>query len=78
MALGLMMIPVGIENRHVCLQEQIVYVIASGCGVVSIAEACCPIVSGQLIAIDTGVPHSFHSVTEELTLLVIQCPKEKK
>lgn len=56
--------------------EDEVYAVLSGRGVIDMAGIDQPVENGSVIYIPAGMPHHFHSVTETLRVLVIFAPAE--
>lgn len=57
-------------------QEDEAYVVLSGAGIVNVDGEDQSVGAGSLIYVPAGVPHYFHSVTEDLSILVMFAPAE--
>ena len=56
--------------------EPEVYYVISGAATVTVGAEDRPVGSGSVVFVDAGVPHRFHSITADLTLLVFFAPAE--
>ncbi len=56
--------------------EDEVYYVVRGRGVVRVADEDRPVETGSFVFVAADVPHHFHSITEDLTLLVFFAPAE--
>jgi mannose-6-phosphate isomerase-like protein (cupin superfamily) len=76
MSLGVYVLPAGgvdPQNPHT---EDEVYYVASGRGSVIVADEERRVGPGSIIFVGAGVEHRFHTIEEELTLLVFFAPPE--
>ena len=54
--------------------EDEVYYILSGRGEIQVADESRPVQQGTVVYVEAGVVHRFHSITEDLSILVIFAP----
>ena len=54
-------------------QDEMYYAIA-GRARIRVGDEAAPVTRGSVIFVEAGVPHRFHSITEDLTLLVAFAP----
>ncbi len=59
------------QNPHT---EDEIYYIVSGAGTVEVAGENRPVNAGSVIYVDAHVDHRFHSITEELRVIVVFAP----
>ena len=57
-------------------REDEIYYVASGRGVIRVGTEDRPVESGSVVHVAPGVEHRFHSITEELRVLVVFAPAE--
>ncbi|MBL8228177.1 MAG: cupin domain-containing protein [Bryobacterales bacterium] len=58
-------------------QEDEVYVVLSGSGIVSVDGEDQPVGAGSVVYVPARLPHYFHSVTDDLSILVMFAPAER-
>lgn len=56
--------------------EDEVYYVASGRGAILVGEENRAVEAGTIVFVGAGVKHRFHSITEDLTILVFFAPAE--
>jgi quercetin dioxygenase-like cupin family protein len=56
--------------------EDEVYYIASGKGMIRVGTEDREVVAGSIVFVATGVEHRFHSITEDMSILVFFAPAE--
>ena len=76
MSLGLYSLPANGTDRQQPHSEDEVYYVVSGRAVVQVADEDRPVQAGSVIYVQAGVEHRFHTITEDLTLLVFFAPAE--
>jgi mannose-6-phosphate isomerase-like protein (cupin superfamily) len=54
-----------------------VYYIISGSGQIMVAGEDRPVRAGSVVFVATGVEHRFHTITEDLTILVFFAPPRR-
>ncbi len=74
LSVGLYVIPAGGDDPQSPHNEDEVYVILSGKGVLRAGEEEFPAEAGSILYVAKQVPHRFHDVTEELRVLVFFAP----
>jgi len=57
-------------------REDEIYYVTSGRGVIRVATEDRPVQSGSIVYVPPGVEHRFHSITEDLRVLVVFAPAE--
>lgn len=62
-----------VQDPHL---EDEVYVVLSGTGMVRVNEEDQTVSNGSIVYVPAGVPHCFHSVSEDLQVLVLFAPPE--
>ena len=74
MRLGIYELPAGSDDpQRPHAQDEMYYAIA-GRAQIRIGDEDAPIERGSVIFVEAGVPHRFHTITEDLTLLVAFAP----
>jgi len=58
------------------IRKSLIYYVMKGSGSVQVDGEDCLVEPGKLILVRAGAEHRFHSITEDLTLLVIFSPAE--
>jgi mannose-6-phosphate isomerase-like protein (cupin superfamily) len=76
MSLGLYVLPAGAVDPQKPHKEDEVYYIAGGRGIIRVGTEDHPVASGSIVFVEAGVEHRFHSITEELQILVFFAPAE--
>ncbi|MFS0918881.1 cupin domain-containing protein [Brevibacillus sp. 179-C 1.1 NHS] len=56
--------------------EDELYCVIHGCAQLRVGEEDIPVTSGSIVFVAAHVPHHFHSITEDLTVLVLFSPAE--
>ena len=73
---GLYVLPAGGIDPQQPHTEDEVYYIASGRGAVQVAGESRDVAAGSVVFVKAGDEHRFHSITEELVILVFFAPAE--
>jgi mannose-6-phosphate isomerase-like protein (cupin superfamily) len=73
---GLYVLPAGAADPQQPHTEDEVYYIASGRGAILVAGENRPVAAGSIVYVKAGDEHRFHSITEELVILVFFAPAE--
>ncbi len=73
---GLYMLPAGAIDTQEPHTEDEVYYVISGRGLIQVGSENRPVEAGTLVYVKANVEHHFHSITEDLRLLVIFAPAE--
>ncbi len=76
LSMGLYVLPAGGTDPQSPHTEDEVYYVVSGRGKVMVADEDRDVQSGSVIYVAKNVEHRFHSIKEELTLLVFFAPAE--
>jgi len=73
---GLYVLPAGGVDRQQPHTEDEVYYVASGRGAIAVAGESRSVAAGSVVFVKAGVEHRFHSIEEELVILVFFAPAE--
>ena len=76
MSMGLYVLGAGAVDLQKPHREDEAYYVVSGRGQIRIGSDDSPVKPGTVVFVKAGVEHRFHSITEELTLLVFFSPAE--
>ena len=76
LSLGLYVLPAGGVDPQQPHNEDEVYYIVSGQGQIDVGDETQSVQPGSLVFVAAHVPHKFHSITEELKILVFFAPAE--
>jgi mannose-6-phosphate isomerase-like protein (cupin superfamily) len=76
LSLGLYVLPAGGVDAQSPHTEDEVYYVVSGRAQVNVANEARPVQAGSVVYVAKNVEHRFHSIEEELTLLVFFAPAE--
>jgi mannose-6-phosphate isomerase-like protein (cupin superfamily) len=76
MSLGLYVLPAGGVDPQQPHNKDEVYYIISGQGQIDVGDETQPVQPGSIVFVAAHVPHKFHSITEELKILVFFAPAE--
>lgn len=76
MSLGLYVLPTGGVDPQQPHTEDEVYYIVSGQGQIDVGDETQSVQPGSLVFVAAHVPHKFHSITEDLKILVFFAPAE--
>ena len=71
---GLYVLGVGQPDPQSPHTEDEIYYIVLGQGVIQVAGEDRPVMAGSVIYVDAHVDHRFHSITEELKVIVVFAP----
>ncbi|MCH9010200.1 MAG: cupin domain-containing protein [Chloroflexi bacterium] len=78
MSMGLYVLPKGDIDPQLPHVEDEVYYVVSGAATLRVGEEDRPVKPGSLVFVEAGAEHKFHSITENLTLLVIFAPPQTR
>jgi mannose-6-phosphate isomerase-like protein (cupin superfamily) len=70
LSVGLYILPAGQPDPQQPHTEDEVYYIAEAKGVIKVGDKDGPVNEGSMVFVGTGIEHRFHSITEDLTVLV--------
>jgi quercetin dioxygenase-like cupin family protein len=76
LSLGLYALPAGGVDPQQPHSEDEVYYVVSGRGTIQVDNANRAVEAGSVIFVKAGVRHHFHTITEELLVLVFFAPAE--
>jgi mannose-6-phosphate isomerase-like protein (cupin superfamily) len=76
LSMGLYALPAGGTDLQQPHTEDEVYYVVSGQGAIRVGADDRPVQPGSVIFVAAGVEHRFHSITQDLTLLVFFAPAE--
>ena len=74
LSLGLYVIPAGEKDPQSPHTEEEVYYVLEGDGMIRVDDEDRPVSVGSTIFVGIGVEHRFHSITQDLKLLVFWAP----
>ncbi len=77
LSLGLYHLAAGAEDPQQPHTEDEIYYVVQGKGIVSVDGEDRLVQAGSTIFVGTSVEHRFHSITEDLTLLVVFAPPRR-
>ena len=77
LSVGLYVLAAGSEDPQRPHTEDEVYYIAQGRGVIRVEKEDRPISAGSIVFVGAQVEHRFHSITEDLTILVVFAPPRR-
>jgi mannose-6-phosphate isomerase-like protein (cupin superfamily) len=73
---GLYVLPAGGVDRQQPHTEDEIYYVVSGRATISVADDVRAVQAGSIVYVAAGVPHHFHDIAEDLSLLVVFGPAE--
>ena len=76
LSMGLYVLPAGQPDPQQPHTEDEVYYIVGGRGMIHVGGEDRPVQAGSTVYVAAGVDHRFHSITEDLQLLVFFAPAE--
>jgi mannose-6-phosphate isomerase-like protein (cupin superfamily) len=76
LSMGLYVLPAGGVDPQSPHTEDEVYYIVSGRAKIRVADEDCDVQAGSIVYVAKSVEHRFHSIEEELTVLVFFAPAE--
>lgn len=76
MSMGIYTLPAGGEDLQKPHTEDEIYYIVSGRASILVGTENRPVEAGSLVFVAANVEHRFHSITEELSVLVFFAPAE--
>jgi mannose-6-phosphate isomerase-like protein (cupin superfamily) len=74
LSMGIYVLPAGADDPQYPHNEDEVYYVVSGNGVLRAGEIDHPAQPGSILFVAKHIPHRFHSITEELRVLVFFAP----
>jgi quercetin dioxygenase-like cupin family protein len=76
LSIGLYELPAGGIDPQQPHTEDEVYYVASGQGTIRVDDEDRAVQAGSIVCVAAGVEHRFHSITQDLTILVFFAPAE--
>ncbi len=76
LSMGLYVLPAGSTDPQSPHTEDEIYYVVSGRAKILVAEESRDVQAGSIVYVEKNVAHRFHSIEEELTLLVFFAPAE--
>lgn len=76
LSVGLYMLSAGAIDQQEPHTEDEVYYIASGRGSIQVDNESRPVEAGSVVFVQANAEHRFHTITEDLTILVFFAPAE--
>ena len=77
LSLGLYVLRAGQPDPQTPHTEDEVYHVLQGKGSIRVANEERPVAAGSTVFVEAGVEHRFHSITEDLTILVFWAPPRR-
>ena len=77
LSVGLYVLGAGATDPQSPHTEDEIYYIVSGAGTVEVAGEHRPVSAGSVIYVDAHVDHRFHSITEDLRVIVVFAPPRR-
>ncbi len=74
MSVLLFELPAGVEDTQKPHTEDEIYYIISGRGAIHVGDEDNPVQPGTTVFVGANVEHRFHSITEDLSILVVFAP----
>jgi mannose-6-phosphate isomerase-like protein (cupin superfamily) len=76
LSMGLYVLPAGGVDPQQPHQEDEVYYVINGRGMITVGDEDRPVEPGSIVFVGAGVEHRFHSISQELKLMVFFAPAE--
>lgn len=73
---GLYVLPAGVVDPQQPHAEDEVYVVMSGRAMIRVGDEDRPVSAGSVVYVGRHVPHAFHTIEEELRVIVFFAPPE--
>ena len=77
LSVGLYVLQAGATDPQSPHTEDEIYYIVSGAATIDVAGETRPVSSGSVIYVDAHVEHRFHTITEELKVIVVFAPPRR-
>jgi len=77
LSVGLYVLEAGATDPQTPHTEDEIYYIVSGSAIVEVAGEDRPVSAGSVIYVDAHVDHRFHSITEDLSVIVVFAPPRR-
>lgn len=75
-SMGVYTLPAGSKDPQQPHTEDEVYYVASGTGMIYVGGEDRPVTAGSIVYVAANVEHHFHSITEDLNIIVFFAPAE--
>ena len=76
LSMGVYTLPAGSQDPQQPHSEDEVYYVTHGAATIRVGEADRPVVAGSIVYVPARVEHRFHTITQDLTVLVFFAPAE--
>src|SRR5438046_7244570 len=76
LSVGLYMLSAGAIDQQEPHTEDEVYYVVSGRASIQVANESRPVEAGSVVFVQANIEHRFHTITEDLTILVFFAPDE--
>jgi len=76
-SVGLYVLGVDATDPQAPHTEDEIYYIVSGAGTIEVAGESRPVSAGSVIYVDAHIEHRFHSITEDLSVIVVFAPPRR-
>ncbi len=77
LSVGLYILEAGATDPQSPHTEDEIYYIVSGSGMIQVAGEDRPVTPGSVIYVDEQIDHRFHSITEDLNIIVVFAPPRR-
>lgn len=77
LSLGVYVLTAGHPDPQTPHTEDEVYYVVKGKGAITVDGEERPVTAGSMVYVGVGVDHRFHSITEDLTILVLFAPPRR-
>ena len=77
LSVGVYELPAGDTDPQQPHTEDEVYYVIQGQGMIRVGDEDRPVKSGSMVYVDEAVEHRFHSITEDLKILVMFAPPRR-
>ena len=77
LSVGFYVLGVGMPDPQIPHTEDEIYYIVSGAGAIEVAGEHRPVSVGSVIYVGAHVDHRFHSITEQLSIIVVFAPPRR-
>lgn len=76
LSMGVYTLPAGSQDMQEPHTEDEVYYVAQGAATIRVADEDRPVTAGSMVYVPAKVEHRFHTITQDLTVLVFFAPAE--
>ncbi len=76
LSMGVYTLPAGSQDMQEPHTEDEVYYVAQGTATIRVADEDRPVTAGSMVYVPARVEHRFHTITQDLTVLVFFAPAE--